>query len=148
MKKIIQSRSLSNLGQVLLAKQCLCWGVPCRLPYQGLCRQPRTSGGFVSPGPPPSTERTALSISASPSIRPPDAVVGVWVSDIPLFALGSGRVDPALSSFKGVPHQDDKSSVGRRRQEGRKGTKPRPEPASQQVSVDSSAGLGVSTVEG
>ena len=57
-------------------------------------------------------------------------------------------MDPALSFFKGVPYQDNRSSVGRRRQEGRKGTKPRPEPASQQVSVDSSAGLGVSTVEG
>ena len=57
-------------------------------------------------------------------------------------------MDPALSFFKGVPHQDNRSSADRRRQEGRKGTKPRPEPASQQVSVDSSAGLGVSTVEG
>lgn len=93
-------------------------------------------------------EHTALSVSAPPSIRPPDAAIGIWVSDIPLFASGSGRVDPALSSFRGVPHQDDRSSVGRRRQEERKGTEPRPEPTSQQVSVDSSAGLGVSTVEG
>lgn len=88
---------------------------------------------FVSPGQPPSAECTALLGSPSPSIWPPDAVIDIWASGIPHFALGSGRVDPSLPSFRGIPYQEERSSVGRRGQEEGKGTVPRQEPASRSL---------------